>query len=583
MKKLGFEVQLGLDLDQKSFASTIEDFARALDGADVGLFFYAGHGLQLNDKNYLVSVNARLENEFLLAAETMDLTAIVRLMESKAAVNLVFLDACRNNPLAENLRRGLEATKRSAALGRGLARVEPTSRDTLIAFAAAPGQVAADGNDRNSPFTASLLRNIPRPKVEVSVMLKEVSADVRRATANAQRPQQLSDMSRTFYFAAEPAVAEASAPAPAPKAPAAPAGDDRALDVAFWSAAQSANDCESTRVYLQRFPNGAFVDLARLAERRLCLPSRQVTVVEQATPAPSLTPAAPPAPAIPPFVPPETVTETPPSAPVVAALPEPAAAPVEAPAAEADTDLARNIQQELVRLGCQSGDPDGNWGKATRAAIGRFNRHARASLDSAKPTADLMSALQTMRSGSVRWRARAGRAHRVTTAWRSNVRAAATSPSALRHGRRRPRSGGRPHSLRRPRRRASPSGRRNRSSPARCASRASRTPAANGAAPTIRRAGRRSSSVPEQGHTGRVKELERDEASRSDVRLGDPIARGVCSAHIPEKWIPVFRKDISRGTHWRCGGPADRPIPDSGPSASANTSHGHGSNRPRRR
>ena len=242
LKKLGFEVQLGLDLDQKSFASTIEDFARALDGADVGLFFYAGHGLQLNDKNYLVSVNARLENEFLLAAETMDLTSIVRLMESKAAVNLVFLDACRNNPLAENLRRGLEATKRSAALGRGLARVDPTSRDTLIAFAAAPGQVAADGNDRNSPFTASLLRNIPRPKVEVSVMLKEVSADVRRATANAQRPQQLSDMSRTFYFAAEPAVAEA--PAPAAKAAAAPAGDDRALDVAFWSAAQSANDCE---------------------------------------------------------------------------------------------------------------------------------------------------------------------------------------------------------------------------------------------------------------------------------------------------------------------------------------------------
>ena len=402
LKKLGFEVELGLDLDQKSFAATIEGFARALDGADVGLFFYAGHGLQLNDKNYLVSVNARLENEFLLAAETMDLTAIVRLMESKTAVNLVFLDACRNNPLAENLRRGLEATKRSAALGRGLARVEPTSRDTLIAFAAAPGQVAADGNDRNSPFTASLLRNIPRPRVEVSVMLKEVSADVRRATGNAQRPQQLSDMSRTFYFAAEPAVAEA--PVPAPKVAAASAGDDRALDVAFWSAAQSANDCESTRVYLQRFPNGAFVDLARLAERRLCLPGRQVTVVEQA--APSLTPAAPPPPAslapaappppasIPPFVPPEVVTEPVQSAPVIAALPEPAAAPVEAGADENGADLARNIQQELVRLGCSSSDPDGNWGQATRAAIGRFNRHAKASLDPARPTAELMSALQ---------------------------------------------------------------------------------------------------------------------------------------------------------------------------------------------
>src|SRR5258708_14492397 len=173
LKKLGFEVELGLDLDQQNFAVTIEKFARALDGADVGLFFYAGHGLQLNDKNYLVSINAKLENEFLMSSETIDLTSIVRLMESKASVNLVFLDACRNNPLAENLRRGLEVTKRSANLGRGLARIEPTSRDTLIAFAAAPGQGAADGNDRNSPFTASLLTNLPRPAREGEVMLKD--------------------------------------------------------------------------------------------------------------------------------------------------------------------------------------------------------------------------------------------------------------------------------------------------------------------------------------------------------------------------------------------------------------------------
>ena len=107
LRKLGFEVDLGLDLDQQHFAVTIEKFARDLDSADVGLFFYAGHGLQLNDKNYLVSVNAKLDNEFLLSSETIDLSSIVHLMESKAAINLVFLDACRNNPLAENLRRGL--------------------------------------------------------------------------------------------------------------------------------------------------------------------------------------------------------------------------------------------------------------------------------------------------------------------------------------------------------------------------------------------------------------------------------------------------------------------------------------------
>lgn len=178
LRKLGFQVEFGLDLDQPGFARAIDGFARALDGADVGLFFYAGHGLQMNEKNYLVSTNAQLTSEFLLSSETIELEAIVRLMESKVPVNLIFLDACRNNPLADNLRQSLATTKRAASLGRGLARIEPSGHDTLIAFAAAPGQEAGDGRDRNSPFTASLLKHMPKPGLEVSVMLKEVAADV---------------------------------------------------------------------------------------------------------------------------------------------------------------------------------------------------------------------------------------------------------------------------------------------------------------------------------------------------------------------------------------------------------------------
>src|SRR5690606_32300730 len=119
LKKLGFEVQLGLDLDQQSFARTMETFARNIEGADVALFYYAGHGLQINEKNYLVSVNAKLANEFLVSSETIELDSILRLMESKVPVNLIFLDACRNNPLAEDLRKNLLALKRSAVLGRG--------------------------------------------------------------------------------------------------------------------------------------------------------------------------------------------------------------------------------------------------------------------------------------------------------------------------------------------------------------------------------------------------------------------------------------------------------------------------------
>jgi uncharacterized caspase-like protein len=416
LKKLGFEVELGLDLDQQSFAVAIEKFARALDGADVGLFFYAGHGLQLNDKNYLVSVNAKLENEFLMSSETIGLEAIVRLMESKAVVNLVFLDACRNNPLAENLRRGLEVTKRSANLGRGLARIEPTSRDTLIAFAAAPGQVAADGDERNSPFTASLLKNLPRPALEVSVMLKEVSADVRRATNNSQRPQQLSDMSRTFYFAsaAPTVVSDASAPeqaakAPIPALPPVAQTDDRAFDVAFWNAAQTANDCDAVRAYLQRFPTGIFIELGKLSERRLCGAPRKVAVAELAdrpkTVAVPLTPASPPVVPAQPAVSstasvPATTTVPAVSRPaggaVLAALPEPVTA---APSAVRATgpgaqDMARTVQLELYRLGCGPSNADGKWNSATREGLRRFSRAARVKLDLEAPSDAAIAALQ---------------------------------------------------------------------------------------------------------------------------------------------------------------------------------------------
>jgi len=362
LKKLGFDVLVGLDLDQQGFARTIEQFARTLDDADVALFFYAGHGLQMNEKNYLVSVNAKLENEFLLSSETIELDAIVRLMESKVPVNLVFLDACRNNPLAENLRRSLASLKRGAMLGRGLARIEPQGRDTLIAFAAAPGQEANDGSDRNSPFTGALLRHLPKPGLEVSVMLKEVAADVRRETRQGQRPQQLSDMTKTFYFAKlePPATTRVDVPpAPAPAA----SSDDRVLDVAFWKSAEEAKDCGAVRAYLQRFPQGAFVELAKLSERRLCVPERKVAATEPTAPGAAVDPAATASRVIPPAAPPAS-------------------------------DLARGIKLELVRLGCTTGDTDDSWNSRAKDAVRKFNRYAKAKLGLEQPTPEMMVALR---------------------------------------------------------------------------------------------------------------------------------------------------------------------------------------------
>jgi formylglycine-generating enzyme required for sulfatase activity/uncharacterized caspase-like protein len=339
LQKLGFEVVLGVDLNQERFATSIETFARAIDGADVALFFYAGHGLQLNDRNYLVSVDAQLNNEFLISSETIQLDAIVRLMESKAPVNIVLLDACRNNPLADNLKRNLEIMRRTAALGRGLARIEPNGRDTLVAYAAAPGQEAADGTGRNSPFTTSLLKHMPQKGVEISVMLKEVAAEVRQTTGNAQRPQQISDMARQFYFVPSNTLAKAepSAPRPAPAAPSPPRSaqnaEDRTLEIAFWNSARAANECEAIRAYMQRYPKGFFIDLAKLSETRLCKSERTVTMVETVPP-----PAAPPAPAektaaAPPVPAPAAPTKSEPPRPAPQQAEPPKAPPAPQPAA----------------------------------------------------------------------------------------------------------------------------------------------------------------------------------------------------------------------------------------------------------
>lgn len=396
LKNLGFEVVLGHDLNQHQFAQSIERYARILEDADVGLFFYAGHGLQINDKNYLVSTNAKLDNEFLISSETIELDAIIKLMESKTATNIVFLDACRNNPLTENLRRNLAAMKRNASLGRGLARVEVSGRDTLVAFAAAPGQEAADGGERNSPFTAALIKHLPKPGLEVSVMLKEVAADVRRETQNAQRPQQLSDMTRTFYFAkAEPALATrvdaggADAAARPSVQAALPGVETRSLDVAYWNAAQSSNDCDAVRTYLQRFPDGIFIELAKLSERRLCATGRRVTVVDASPGAPAGGLAIPP-----------VALASPQQATTIAALPDQSAASPATPSVTkpvetlSGVELGRTIQLELMRLGCGAVRADGQWKASTKEAVRLFNKHARTKLGADEPSMTLMTALR---------------------------------------------------------------------------------------------------------------------------------------------------------------------------------------------
>jgi hypothetical protein len=199
LRSLGFTIvgnEAQIDLEKAAFDNAVRSFGRQLQGADVGLFYYAGHGLQVRGANYLVPVNANPEREADLDFELEDVDVVLRQMEGAGTrLNIVFLDACRNNPFGG---RGLRAIES------GLAQMR-ASEGTLISFATEPGNVALDGNDGNSPFTSALAQTIQKPGLGIFDVLNEVGLTVKRATAGSQQPWfSSSPISGPFYFASAP-------------------------------------------------------------------------------------------------------------------------------------------------------------------------------------------------------------------------------------------------------------------------------------------------------------------------------------------------------------------------------------------
>ena len=210
LEGLGFEVIKVVDGDKLKMERAVRSFGDLLAGADVSLFFYAGHGLQVSGRNYLVPTNARLVKEQDLLFEAIEVGLPLRVMEqSGARVKIVILDACRNNPLAGSLARSVRAAGRSVDVGRGLARLDGAA-GTLIAFATAPDDVAADGKGRNSPFTRALLEWIDTPGLEIRAMLGRVRGSVWAETNEKQLPWVNEALLGEFYFAGS-AVPEPSA------------------------------------------------------------------------------------------------------------------------------------------------------------------------------------------------------------------------------------------------------------------------------------------------------------------------------------------------------------------------------------
>jgi hypothetical protein len=209
LRELGFQVRVERDLDARGFAEVLKAFSTTLDKDTDALFYYAGHGLQFRGENLLVGVDAHLENDALLPFETYQLNAVVALLENRAGTVLLFWDACRNNPLAEQLLQSVgPVTSRDPYLVTrgGAAPLPERGGDTLVVFSAEPGKRALDGEGALSPFAEALTRHIDSSNLEIEVMLKRVTADVLHKTRQFQKPERLSKLTHEFYFRAEGAA-----------------------------------------------------------------------------------------------------------------------------------------------------------------------------------------------------------------------------------------------------------------------------------------------------------------------------------------------------------------------------------------
>jgi hypothetical protein len=236
LKAMGFEVVDGRDLTKEGMDRILTRFARELQGAEVGLFYYAGHGLQFLQQNYLVPVDAKVEDEFGLRFEATNLEDVISTLRTDNGVRILVLDACRNNPFTERLARSRGV--RGMGLDRGLARIE-RSQSMLIAYATQPNEVAVDGDGPNSPFTAALVDEIKRPGLEIATIFRHVQTRVNEATGGRQMPELSLSLLGEFYFKREP------------------------TDIEVWRTVDR-NDPEQLKAFMRRFPDSSKFETARL-------------------------------------------------------------------------------------------------------------------------------------------------------------------------------------------------------------------------------------------------------------------------------------------------------------------------------
>ena len=347
LERLGFAVTRLENADQAALRRGLQAFALAASASEVAVVFYAGHGIEVDQRNFLVPVDARLVSDRDVEFETVPLELVSRAVERASGLRLVILDACRENPFAASMQRA-GATR---SIGRGLARVEP-SGETLVAYAAKEGTVASDGDGRNSPYSAALLGHLAEPGLEVGLMFRKVRDAVLASTGGRQEPFVYGSLSsRGAYLGVRPDSAPVTGPGPDDTEPAREntgrlVVQRLALEQSFWESVKDSADVADIHAYLDKYPNGHYEVLARNRLRQLSSASEE-------------------------------------DAPQAAAVPKGASqgssaapAPAHPESLEASLGLKRpergRIQQGLTALGFDPGPADGLFGRGTRGAIGKW-------------------------------------------------------------------------------------------------------------------------------------------------------------------------------------------------------------------
>lgn len=253
LERLGFEVTAGTDLDYNQMRLVLRDFAEAATGADVSLVYFAGHGVEIDNTNYLIPVNAELKRDRDVDFEAIRLDAVVDALSDAKGLKIVLVDACRNNPFLVEMER----TSATRSIGRGLARMDPSG--VLVGYAARGGTLALDGEGRNSPYAQALLRHIEEPGLEIGKLFRKVRDTVYDMTGGAQEP---------FTYGSLPGEDIFLIPAVAPVAGAAAASAVELQMVEDFAAADVRPSLAGWIAFVERYAAYPDNSLMKLAIRR---------------------------------------------------------------------------------------------------------------------------------------------------------------------------------------------------------------------------------------------------------------------------------------------------------------------------